>query len=429
MKHRLRRTAGRRCRASRARHSVAGIGMALGLFTSCSSEDAPTRPPGSSPDASHTGGTGGTGGSGGGGAGGTAGAGTGGVAGTGIIDPGRDAGTPSDAGGCASSTIKADLLPANLLFVIDRSGSMNCNLPPITSSSDCEAKPARVDATKPSKWEIIRDALKSAFAALPPTAGAGISYFSNDDECGVQSAPSVAVKRIDPAQVAALGASLDAMVPGGGTPIVGATILGYKHLHQQLFEPGGDYLVLLTDGSESCTPADISGLVSTQVPNALLVGIRTFSIGAPGSEGARGLLSQIAFAGGTASSATCDHAGTKDVGDCHFDMTTSQDFAGDLRKALATITGKALTCTFDVPTGPAGVPVDRTKVNVNFTPGGGEPVPILQDNTALCDQGADGWQYADNESKIILCGPTCAKVKSDPTARIDIVLGCRTIIK
>ena len=345
---------------------LSSICVAVGMTASCSSsDDAGLRPPPSSPDASQTGGASGSGGT----TGGTGGGGTGGAGGTGIIvGPGADAATPSDAGGCAASTVKADLLPANMLFVIDRSGSMNCNLPPITSSSDCEAKPARVDITKPSKWEVIRDALKSAFAALPSTASAGISYFSNDDECGVQSAPSVAVKRIDPTQVAALGASLDAMVPAGGTPIVGATILGYKHLHQQLSAPGSDFLVLLTDGSESCTPADVPGLVSTQVPNALLVGIRTFSIGVPGSEGARGLLSQIAFAGGTAASATCDHSGAKETGDCHFDMTTSQDFAGDLRKALATITGKALTCTFDVPAGPAGLPVDRNKVNVNFTP-------------------------------------------------------------
>jgi hypothetical protein len=283
--------------------------------------------------------------------------------------------------------------------------------------------------TKPSKWEIIRDALKSAFAGLPSTASAGISYFSNDDECGVQSAASVEVMPVNPAQVAALSASLDAMKPAGGTPIVGATILGYKHLHQQLSLPGNDFLVLLTDGSESCTPADVPGLISTQVPNALLVGIKTFSIGVPGSEGARGFLSQIAYAGGTASSATCDHSGAKDVGNCHFDMTTSQDFAGDLRKALGTITGKALTCTFDVPIGPAGVPVDRNKVNVNFTPGGSAPVAILQDNTAPCDQGADGWQYSDNDTKITLCGPTCAKVKADPLGRIDIVLGCITVIK
>jgi len=306
---------------------------------------------------------------------------------------------------------------------------MNCNLPPATSSSDCEAKPERVDPTRPSKWEMIRDALKSVFASLPATASAGITYFSNDDECGVQSAPSVGVKSIDPTQIAALSASLDAMKPAGGTPIVGATVLGYKHLHQQLNLPGSDFLILLTDGSESCTPGEVAGLLSTQVPNALSVGIRTFTIGVPGSESARGLLSQIAFEGGTATSATCNHSGTKDVGDCHFDMTTSQDFAGDLRKALGTITGKALTCSFDVPLGAAGVPVDRTKVNVNFTPGGGAAAAIPQDNTAPCDQGADGWQYVDSDTKIVLCGATCAKVKSDPSARIDIVLGCGTIIK
>jgi hypothetical protein len=412
------------------RVAIAWACIALAAAASCS-DDPGDRTPAPSPDGGKPG-TGGAGGSaasgaGGNGAGGTGG--TGGGAGSGII-VGPDSGpVPDDSGGCASSTIKAEIIPANMLFVIDRSGSMNCNLPPITSSSDCEAKPDRADPMRPSKWEIIRDALKSAFASLPSTASAGISYFSNDDECGVQSMPSVAVKAIDAAQVAALSASLDAMKPAGGTPIVGATILGYKHLHQQLSSPGSDFLVLLTDGSESCTPADVPGLVSTQVPNAFSVGIRTFSIGVPGSEGARGLLSQIAFAGGTAATSTCDHAGTKDVGDCHFDMTTSQDFAADLRKALATITGKALTCTFDVPAGPAGIPVDRTRVNVNFTPGGGALTPILQDNTSPCDQGADGWQYADGETKIILCGSTCAKVKSDPNARIDIVLGCRTVIK
>jgi hypothetical protein len=407
-----------------ARAALVGAALAA-----CSSNDAGVRPPTSSPDASASGGGGGAAGAGA--SGGGAGVGGTGAGGTGIIvGPGTDSGIgANDSGGCASSTIKAEIIPANMLFVIDRSGSMNCNLPPITSSSDCEAKPDRADPMRPSKWEIIRDALKSAFASLPPTASAGISYFSNDDECGVQSMPSVAVKAIDAAQVAALSASLDAMKPAGGTPIVGATILGYRHLHQQLSLPGSDFLVLLTDGSESCTPADVAGLVSTQVPNAFSVGIRTFSIGVPGSEAARGLLSQIAFAGGTAATATCDHSGGKDVGDCHFDMTTSQDFAGDLRKALATITGKALTCTFDVPAGPAGVPVDRNRVNVNFTPGGGVATPILQDNTTACDQGADGWQYADNDSKIVLCGPICAKVKTDPSARIDIVLGCRTVIK
>src|SRR5689334_16265450 len=151
--------------------------LVLAATASCSSSDDGVHPPSSNKDAGVTG-TGGQAGngSGGGGAGGST-TGTGGAGGSGIIVGTPEGGTQNDSGGCASSTVKAELIPANMLFVIDRSGSMNCNLPPITSSSDCEAKPERVDASRPSKWEIIRDALKSAFASLPSTASAGIAYF------------------------------------------------------------------------------------------------------------------------------------------------------------------------------------------------------------------------------------------------------------
>src|SRR5688572_7067409 len=37
-------------------------------------------------------------------------------------------------GGCATSTVSSALLPSNLLFVLDRSGSMLCNPPPTTDS-------------------------------------------------------------------------------------------------------------------------------------------------------------------------------------------------------------------------------------------------------------------------------------------------------
>src|SRR4029077_18530276 len=140
---------------------LVGMGAMIATLAACSSDDNAVKPPSKPDGGSST--TTGTGGGGSGGSGGSGGdAGTGGSAGTGIIvGPGADSGA-NDSGGCASSTVKGELIPANLLFVIDRSGSMNCNLPPITSSSDCEAKPERADSTKPSKWEIIRDALKSA---------------------------------------------------------------------------------------------------------------------------------------------------------------------------------------------------------------------------------------------------------------------------
>ncbi|HMI92461.1 MAG TPA: hypothetical protein VK509_13900, partial [Polyangiales bacterium] len=94
-------------------------------------------------------------------------------------------------GSCATATMQSDLLPTNILFVIDRSGSMSCNPPPTTDSVACEMKPERANAGEPSKWEITSSTLAAAIDALPATAVVGISYFSNNDSCGVQSAPSV----------------------------------------------------------------------------------------------------------------------------------------------------------------------------------------------------------------------------------------------
>ena len=105
------------------------------------------------------------------------------------------------------------------------------------------------------------------------------------------------------------------------------------------------------------------------MPNARLFNIRTFVIGAPGSEEARGLLSQMAFEGGTASSPDCDHSGDRaDEGDCHFDMTKTQNFAADLAAALAAISRtKVLSCEYDVPTNPDGGGDDLPKVNTART--------------------------------------------------------------
>jgi hypothetical protein len=334
---------------------------------------------------------------------------------------------PTD-GGCASASIKSDLLPANILFLIDRSGSMNCNLPPITASAACEMNPVQMDPTQPTKWAVIKQALKDAIAALPPNASAGITYFSDDDICGVSSMPAVPTLPLTPAQVAAIDKSLDGVMPLGGTPIVGGTILAYKYLNQVAKLTGNKFVVLLTDGTEDCSPSAVQDFLNVQVPAAVSVNIRTFVIGAPGSEIARSFLSQIAYQGGTASSPTCDHgSATPDVGNCQFDMTMSSNLSMDLAAALKAVSGQALTCEFEVP---QGADADLNAVNVDYTPGnGGAVVPILKDDSAPCDQGADGWQYAQNDTKIVLCGSICSTVKNDSKAKIDIVLGCQTIVK
>jgi hypothetical protein len=334
--------------------------------------------------------------------------------------------------GCATASATATLLPANLLFIIDRSGSMNCNPPPTTTSAQCEQTATKVDPNSPSKWETVRDALKTAIAALPPTASAGITYFSNDNMCGVQSQPNVEIGKLESGQIGLLDTSLDAVKPNGGTPLVGAVINGYKRLNPNQYpsQPfGNKFIVLLTDGEEDCVPSAVPDLINTEAPKAIQAYIKTFVVGVPGSEVDRSVLSQLAYAGGTARSADCDHSGSApDVGDCHFDMTKETDLSSALVSALTAISGQALSCEFTLPTtGPNESSVDPSKVNVQYVAQkGADPVQIGQDPSKPCDGGANGWQYESGNQKIVVCGAACDAVKS--ASRIDIVLGCATSV-
>ena len=349
-------------------------------------------------------------------------------------------------------------LPASVLFVLDRSGSMACNPPPLQDSASCEANAVPVDGTQASKWQITVSALEQVFddlLAKGSNAQIGLTFFSNDNTCGVQSTPNVPLSAVTKAQVAALKTVLDNTIPSGGTPLVGATTLGYAYLHQEAGNapgcvepcgaPGNRYVVLMTDGTDSCpvpTRAEdaaecnaagscTSFLVGKAAPLAAQSNIRTFVIGAPGSEPARGYLSELAFVGGTPRSPSCTHDPKGSEGDCHFDMTTTKDFAGALASALGSVSGAALGCEFAVPQ--TNVKVTPGTVNVQYRPQSGQPECFAYD-PAACSAGSNGWQFAKNAdgsddlSRVVICGSACEQVRADPMARVDVLLGCETIV-
>ncbi len=405
------------------------IGAALSVLVvwiaSCSSQDDQSSPWHPSTDASAGGGTqdGGTGHD--------------GTAGT-VVNPfdGGGESTISDhfnSDGCASNSVSATQTPANMLFLIDRTGSMRCNPPPTMDTAECEKQPQKKDGALPSKWEITRDALKLATDGLKvtlPVPAVGIGFFNSDDFCGYPDAPSVNIQTLTAAHTAAINASLDQVSPWGATPIVGTMMRAFAYLQQNAGQfTGNKFVVLLTDGGETCDK-DAKPLVVQKALEATWIGIRTFVLGAPGSESERAFLSQIAFNGGTASNPTCDHSGAApDQGDCHMDMTLpNTDFAVELAKNLTAISIETLSCEFDVPQPADGDVLDPSKVNVNYTPGtGGNPVQLPKNDKYACtDPQNNGWQYSADNTKIELCGSACTKVKDDPGAKVSIVLGCQT---
>ena len=343
---------------------------------------------------------------------------------------------------CDARSFKADELPTNILFVLDRSGSMACNPPPVQSVASCNMTPIAADPKLPSRWEITVNALKGVFEKLKSThASAGLSFFSVDNACGVNSTPSVGLHPVSKPQFDALNAAMRGVSPRGGTPIVGAVVLAYSHLHEEAKAQGKRFVVLLTDGEESCgfagkeeNAADLAAarkhLLEVEVQKARAANIRTFVIGAPGSERARGFLSELAFAGGTARLPSCKH-GTpdSDQGDCHYDLTQGADFGKVLETALSEISGHALTCEFPTPDGMSRM------INVQYTASGNAKPLCLPFDQRACEGGADGFQFAkradgtDDLSRVVLCGAACERVRHDSGGSVDVVLGCDSVLQ
>jgi len=94
------------------------------------------------------------------------------------------------------------------------------------------------------------------------------------------------------------------------------------------------------------------------------------------------------------------------------------------------IVGSAvLDCQWLIPPPPAGEELDPNKVNVQFTDGDGVAHTIYHvDSEADCDPVLGGWYYDNNDfpTTVILCPASCDFVQADPLGQIDILFGCAT---
>jgi hypothetical protein len=335
--------------------------------------------------------------------------------------------SPDDA--CATSTDTARPLPATLQLVVDTSGSMDW--PP-------GWEPATPDDSKPpgaTKWEITRDALLEAIGSLSEETALGVSFYPNVEQEGATCLLDDVALPIQPlgketsdARQAwqAAAANVD---PVGATPTHGAYLFGLQLLAASPL-PGNQFLLLITDGTPTCTidcactednePVDSQPLID-EAAVALASGVRTFVIGSPGSEETREVLSRLASNGGTAKE-NCSDAGPEF---CHFDMTNAPDLAQALGSALRRIATELRSCEYPIPAPPAGQVLDADLVNVIFTPNDGPSQTIARDPST--NQCGEGWQYSANGQNIVLCGDACDRVRGDAESTVEVLFGCQTV--
>jgi hypothetical protein len=122
-------------------------------------------------------------------------------------------------------------------------------------------------------------------------------------------------------------------------------------------------------------------------------------------------LDAVAAAGGTTKAVVID---------------AQSDPVKTLTDALNGIRGSAqVPCQYTIPPPPPGETFNRDKVNVQYTPPGGQPgIVYAVDAEAACDPAAGGWFYSDNDTIIKLCGATCNQVTSQAGGILDVALGC-----
>jgi hypothetical protein len=295
--------------------------------------------------------------------------------------------TPPPENSCGIRRYHLERRPAELMLVLDRSGSM--------------AQRPRGAAT--SKWTDTTGALDETIMKTSSAILWGLKMFpSGDVTCAVTGSVEVPSALDNFAPVT--GAYAAAGPRGDGTPTAQAVRNTVAYL-QATASPHPRYLVLATDGEPTCMDGldgdlrDDAAAVQA-VGEAAAAGFHTFVLGIATGSGATTVLDDMATAG------LEPRAGTPR----YYPVTGRQD----LIDSLGLITGRISDCTFALeppPPAPDDVAVDL----------GGQR--LARDPTH-----ASGWDYGADMKSIQIYGALCDQLRAGTTTDVTIAYGCPSVV-
>lgn len=312
---------------------------------------------------------------------------------------------------CVSSVAQANLADADLIVMLDRSGSMG---------------DPNEGFSPTLKWTPVTAALKSFFTD-PSSAGlsASLQFFpQGTDVTSVCSYPYATplVTLTPTSSPMPLVSAIDATSPAGGTPTLPALQGAVAYAQQVAAAHPLDktVVVLATDGDPGfgingqfepgCTNNDIPHVAAVaQAAFAGTPSIPTYVIGVgPDLQN----LDAIASAGGTQQSIMVP------VND---PTQTGQTF----ESALNSIRTASLPCQFSIPPAPSGKTINPYAVNVILVdPKGNQNVLTY---SADCSN-TSGWHY-DNPTAptaVLLCSGACSSARGDAGGKVTLAFGCNT---
>jgi hypothetical protein len=307
-------------------------------------------------------------------------------------------GTVTPGSACATATGAADAPPLRLVFLFDRSGSMEFN--PIPNN----------------KWAACTTALKSFFRdAAAKNLYAALQVFPNiGDQCSESTYQNYLVPVTAlPDTAGKLGAALDANGPQKGfetptLPALRGAIAYAQGVKAQLTGDEKVAVVLVTDGLPNACDSDAK-IVAAEAAKVAAV-IPTYVIGVGDLLENLDLIAQ----GGGTKKATL-------ISDADPSRITS-----DFETAIGQVKNQALGCEYILPKPPSGQTLDVNAVNVNYTPGGAGPQTLLYSKDC---SNPNGWHY-DNASApqhVEMCPGICDVITKDTgTGKLDVIFGCKT---
>ncbi|MGE0790401.1 MAG: hypothetical protein AB7S26_32290 [Sandaracinaceae bacterium] len=309
------------------------------------------------------------------------------------VGGGGDAGSFQE---CAAVTTTAEsgLQPVDVIWVVDRSGSMRGEADIVQTNIN---NFAGTIATSGIDVHVVMIS-DSDFVAVPPPLGADAARFRYIEE-NVQSHDGLS------APLERFGDYADFLRPDAATHFVVVTDdesrLGQGSFRTQMEASLGHTFTFHTiaspPGSSHCDP--------------IYCAIHEDGCTGPNGDAADNGQEYWDLSGAT---------GGQTLSICTADWTS---LFGTLTAAIAV--PRPLPCRYGLPEPPTGMSLDRGRVNVIYTPTGATQQVIPNVGSFSGCAGA-GWYYEGDD--IVMCPATCSTVSADASGQVEIALGCATVI-
>lgn len=313
----------------------------------------------------------------------------------GLMNAPNPGGFPSsgpEGSNCGLVKLGLDKVPAELLLVQDRSGSMREMAP---------------NAAGRSKWDEVTAAVGDVIGQTQASIFWGLTLYPMPpgSSCGVPTQAQVEPALNSASAITAAFTQFSSQTGRGGTPTSGAVKFATSYM-QSRTTTNPKFMLLATDGLPNCKTGqggrgdadqDPDGAVAA-VAAAAAAGFPTFVVGIALDATAGETLNRMAEAGGKPRTGATEK----------YYAVNNRD---DLVAALGAIAGQVGSCTFQL----AGEPPDPANVVVDV---GGMRVP---------QSPTDGWSFGAGNRSVTLNGSWCDKVKNGDVKDAQITFGCAGI--